>query len=63
MKHSRTGELTKEIAAYEGMRTKLEADHRMRWAVACTQKNWSASTEPLSLQPMSRCRDSAAGLI
>ncbi|MDE2711810.1 MAG: hypothetical protein F4Y71_03360 [Acidobacteria bacterium] len=33
MKHSRTGALTREIAAYEGMRTKLEADHRMRWAV------------------------------
>lgn len=33
MKHSRTSELTREIAAYEGMRTRLEADHRMRWAV------------------------------
>ena len=33
MKQSRTGELTREIAAYEGMRTKLEADHLMRWAV------------------------------
>ena len=33
MKHPPTGELTREIAAYEGMRTKLEADHRMRWAV------------------------------
>ena len=33
MKQSRTGELKREVAAYEEMRTKLETDHRMRWAV------------------------------
>lgn len=33
MKRTRTGALEKEIAAYETMRSRLEADHPMEWAV------------------------------
>ena len=33
MKQPRTSPLKREITAYEEMRTKLEADYRMRWAV------------------------------
>lgn len=33
MKRTRTDALQKEIAAYETMRSRLEADHPMAWAV------------------------------